>query len=58
MGWVATGAATAADGAAAVAAAVTGEATATALGPGGGLRALGEARVRGRATPTRIFTLE
>ena len=37
---------------------LAGEATASALGPAGGLRPLGEARVRGRATPTRIFTLE
>lgn len=36
---------------------IAGEATAAALGPGGGLRPLGEASVRGRSTPTRIFTL-
>ncbi|MCZ0962628.1 CHASE2 domain-containing protein [Paracoccus benzoatiresistens] len=36
---------------------IAGEATAAVLGPGAGLRPLGEAKVRGRATATRIFAL-
>lgn len=36
---------------------IAGEATAAALGPGNGLRLLGGARGRGRATPVQIFTL-